>query len=184
MVAQLKDHAPWRRPGCDQRCIRQWVIRPGLLGRDAIEIHDPDAHEWYGRLLADVEGGRLPRVETGRLVVDLPRALVELDGCPLHLSPNELRLIMHLARHFDLITSYRATLEAMFGDQWAVADSFDERHYLRVVLANLRAKLGGAGGLILTIRQSGYRLQRVPVVEHVRTDQPARRAEATGGGGS
>ena len=75
-------------------------------------------------------------IEFGDVKVDLTRRTVERAGQPLHLTPNEYRLLTHLASHPHCVLTHRQVLAAVWG-----AGHAEDTHYVRVYMANLRKKI-------------------------------------------
>lgn len=151
MVAQLRDAANWRREGCSEGCSLRMVIIPGLLGRQSIEVHDPDTHEMYGRALTgDVAGQSV--LESGPLVLWRRELRLWVEGREISLTPTEWRIVLAI-----IDGNGRAVPSAQVLSQcWGTA-FLDDVHLLRVNLARIRGRLGEAAGLIQTVRGIGYR---------------------------
>lgn len=154
MDAALVPERDWRGPGCDHRCQVIEALVPGVFGRSELLLHDADAHEEYGRWQASPSAwvGR-HTVITGPLSVNLSSLAVAVDGQPVCLTRTELRILCVLARRVGEAASYEELLELL----WGPGDR-GERHLLRVNIARLRAKLGPARSLIVTLLGSAYRL--------------------------
>jgi len=78
-----------------------------------------------------------PVVELAGLSVDLERREVFVDGSPVSLTPLEFRLLMELVRHAGKVLTHRHLLLHVWGPE-----AIGRNHYVRVFMANLRAKLG------------------------------------------
>ena len=99
-----------------------------------------------GELLARVRAQlrRHPRagVEAPSLVafgdvrVDLAHRSVERAGVPVHLTPIEYRLLVHLAAHPNRVLTHPQLLRAVWGPSHA-----EDTHYVRIYMGHLRAKL-------------------------------------------
>lgn len=76
------------------------------------------------------------RIEFGEVAVDLARRVVERRGEPLHLTPIEYRLLVHLASQPDRVVTHQQLLKAVWGPGHA-----HDMHYVRVHMANLRKKV-------------------------------------------
>ena len=59
-----------------------------------------------------------------------------MQGKPIHLTPKEFDLLLHLARHAGKVMTHRALLTAVWG-----AQSAHQPEYLRVFVGQLRKKL-------------------------------------------
>jgi two-component system, OmpR family, KDP operon response regulator KdpE len=93
-------------------------------------------------------------IETGDFVVDANAHSITLQGKPIHLTPKEFDLLLHLARHAGKVITHRALLTAVWGPQ-----SAHQPEYLRVFVGQLRKKLEGETGrqYIQTEPWVGYR---------------------------
>jgi len=95
-------------------------------------------------------------LEVGGLRVDLARHNVTVDGTPIHLTPNEFKLLTALMKHAGKVLTHRHLLEEVWGPGAAA-----EAHYLRVYMNQLRQKLEADAGrprYLLTEPGVGYRL--------------------------
>jgi two-component system, OmpR family, KDP operon response regulator KdpE len=77
-----------------------------------------------------------PLFENGHLKVDLVRREVTLAGNPIHLTPNEYRLLALLVKYAGRVLTHRQLLKEIWGP-----GSSQETHYLRVYMNQLRQKL-------------------------------------------
>ena len=93
-------------------------------------------------------------IEVGDFVVDADAHSIALQGKPIHLTPKEFDLLLHLARHAGKVITHRALLTAVWG-----AQSAHQPEYLRVFVGQLRKKLEGDTGkqYIQTEPWVGYR---------------------------
>ena len=99
-----------------------------------------------------------PVLRFGRISVDASRRVVERDGEPLHLTPIEYRLLMHLASQPDRGVTHRQLLKVLWGPGHA-----EDTHYVRVHMANLRKKVEDEPSMpkhLLTEAGIGYRFRR------------------------
>jgi two-component system KDP operon response regulator KdpE len=90
------------------------------------------------------------------IVIDLDRRKVTRDGAEVHLTPTEFRLLGELARHAGRVLTHRHLLREIWGPSHA-----EDSHYLRIYMAQLRAKLERDATdpkLLLTEQGVGYRL--------------------------
>jgi DNA-binding response OmpR family regulator len=97
-------------------------------------------------------------VRAGGLTVDLDAHTAMLDGRPLHLTPNELRLLAALARHPGQTLSREQLLDEAQGA--TAAGGFDRS--VDSHIKNLRRKLENAPGaprFIETVYGVGYRFK-------------------------
>jgi two-component system, OmpR family, KDP operon response regulator KdpE len=93
-------------------------------------------------------------VEAGDFVVDPEAHSITVQGKPVHLTPKEFDLLLHLARHAGKVMTHRALLTAVWG-----AQSAHQPEYLRVFVGQLRKKLEAETGrqYIQTEPWVGYR---------------------------
>ncbi|MBI3373866.1 MAG: response regulator [Betaproteobacteria bacterium] len=75
-------------------------------------------------------------IEAGNLKIDLTARRVMVSGKEVHLTPTEYRLLAELAKHSGKVLTQRHLLKEVWGPGYA-----DRPHYLRIYMANLRAKL-------------------------------------------
>jgi two-component system, OmpR family, KDP operon response regulator KdpE len=97
-----------------------------------------------------------PIFEVGPLRVDLARRQVSIAGEPVHLTPNEFKLLTVLVKHAGKVLTHRHLLKEVWGP-----GSGDETHYLRVYMNQLRQKLEADAArprYLLTEAGVGYRL--------------------------
>jgi two-component system KDP operon response regulator KdpE len=93
-------------------------------------------------------------IEAGDFVVDPEAHSITVQGKPVHLTPKEFDLLLHLARHAGKVMTHRALLTAVWG-----AQSAHQPEYLRVFVGQLRKKLEAETGrqYIQTEPWVGYR---------------------------
>jgi two-component system KDP operon response regulator KdpE len=93
-------------------------------------------------------------VESGDFVVDANAHSITVLGKPIHLTPKEFDLLLHLARHAGKVITHRALLTSVWG-----AQSAHQPEYLRVFIGQLRKKLEAETGkqYIQTEPWVGYR---------------------------
>jgi two-component system KDP operon response regulator KdpE len=99
------------------------------------------------------------------VVVDVAAQQVTRDGARVHLTPTEFNLLACLVRQAGQVITHRRLLSAVWG-----AEHVDDTHYLRLYMAQLRAKLERDPAdpqLLLTEPGVGYRLAAAD-------DEPAR----------
>ena len=90
------------------------------------------------------------------LHVDLAQREVSVDGKPIHLSKKEYELLCLLIAHRDQVLTHQQILARV----WGPAQQNDT-HYLRVLVGQLRNKLGDNPArprFIVTVQAVGYRL--------------------------
>ncbi len=98
-----------------------------------------------------------PLIEAGDLRIDLGARRVSVSGRDVHLTPKELDLLVHLARHPGRVLTHRALLAAVWGGEHVM-----QVEYLRVFVAQLRKKIevdSEAPRHILTEPWVGYRFE-------------------------
>jgi two-component system KDP operon response regulator KdpE len=96
------------------------------------------------------------RWQRGDVDVDLAIPSVRRAGAAVHLTPTELHLLATLVRSAGRVLTHRQLLAEVWG-----ADYVDHTHYLRLYMAQLRAKLEAEPAepqLLLTEAGVGYRL--------------------------
>ncbi len=93
-------------------------------------------------------------LEEGDFVIDARAHTILVQGKPVHLTPKEFDLLLHLARNPGKVMTHRALLTAVWG-----AQSAHQPEYLRVFVGQLRKKLEGETGrqYIQTEPWVGYR---------------------------
>jgi two-component system KDP operon response regulator KdpE len=93
-------------------------------------------------------------MEAGDFVIDELAHSILVQGKPVHLTPKEFDLLLHLARNAGKVMTHRALLTAVWG-----AQSAHQPEYLRVFVGQLRKKLEGETGrqYIQTEPWVGYR---------------------------
>lgn len=93
-------------------------------------------------------------IEAGDFVVDVSAHSITVMGQPVHLTPKEFDLLVHLARNAGKVITHRALLTAIWG-----AQSAHQPEYLRVFIGQLRKKLESQAGkqYIQTEPWVGYR---------------------------
>lgn len=88
------------------------------------------------RMRAQPAAGQ-PIFDDGRLHVDLALRVVTLDGAPLALARKEYALLELLLRHAGRVVTQPQILRELWGPHHQ-----HDTHYLRVLVAKLRGKLG------------------------------------------
>lgn len=155
------------------RSVRSQGITPVLVlsvrehERSKVEALDAGADDYVTKpfsiqeLLARVRAHlrRAPErttaaLETGDFVVDVRAHSITVQAKPIHLTPKEFDLLLHLARNAGKVMTHRALLTAVWG-----AQSAHQPEYLRVFVGQLRKKLEGETGrqYIQTEPWVGYR---------------------------
>lgn len=160
----------WRRPDCDDRCVRVRALLVGsyAVGRYSpqwIETHDPDAHAQHQAALTIAVAAlcALPPppwdvvVGTGPLAVDCGAHRCMVDGRLIHLPPTECALLEFFARRLGRTRTPEAATAVVWGD----GDPTSDRRF-RVTLARLLVRLGPARRLLATRPGFGYLLLAEP----------------------
>jgi len=96
------------------------------------------------------------RYERADLTVDLEARRVQRAGAEVHLTPTEYRLLARLVRQAGQVVTHRQLLVDVWGPEYT-----EHTHYLRLYMAQLRAKLEAEPAdprLLLTEPGVGYRL--------------------------
>ncbi|MEY2700758.1 MAG: hypothetical protein RIQ52_1513 [Pseudomonadota bacterium] len=75
-------------------------------------------------------------VQLDHLMIDLARRRVVKDGCDVHLTPIEFRLLALLLDHAGGVLTHRHILHAIWGPE-----HIDDLHYLRIYMRHLRHKI-------------------------------------------
>jgi two-component system KDP operon response regulator KdpE len=93
-------------------------------------------------------------MEVGDFVIDATAHSISVQGKPIHLTPKEFDLLVHLARHAGKVMTHRALLTSVWG-----AQSAHQPEYLRVFVGQVRKKLEAETGrqYIQTEPWVGYR---------------------------
>ena len=137
------------------RLIRARSVTPVLIlsvrehERSKVEALDAGADDYVTKpfsiqeLLARVRAHlrRAPErtttaLEIGDFVIDVQAHSITVQGKPIHLTPKEFDLLVHLARNAGKVMTHRALLTAIWG-----AQSAHQPEYLRVFVGQLRKKL-------------------------------------------
>jgi len=83
------------------------------------------------------EGDHLPVFDDGRVRIDLGRRSVSCEGQPVALSRKEWALLALLMRHAGRVVTQPQLLRELWGPSHE-----EDTHYLRILVAKLRGKLG------------------------------------------
>ncbi|MDQ0470116.1 response regulator [Labrys wisconsinensis] len=104
-----------------------------------------------------------PVVKFGQVTVNLATHEVARAGEPVHLTPNEFRLLTALIRGHGKVLTHRQLLMEVWGPGYA-----ERSHYIRIYMAQLRQKLEDEPSQpvhLITELQVGYRLSGLEVQE-------------------
>jgi DNA-binding response OmpR family regulator len=88
------------------------------------------------------------------LVIDIAGYEAKIAGRRIELTHQEFELLRYLAQHRGRVFTRQALLERAWGYQYAGGTRTVDIHVRRV-----RSKLGGAGELIETVRNVGYKMR-------------------------
>jgi len=160
------------------RRLREWTKRPIIVlsarGQDADKIAalDAGADDYLtkpfsvGELLARMRvalrhsalgAEEEPVFEAGELRIDRAHRIVTVRSAEVHLTPTEYRLLLVLAGHAGKVMTHRYLLKEV----WGVGRT-GQAHYLRVYMAQLRAKIEQDPARPVYLKTEpgvGYRLQ-------------------------
>jgi two-component system KDP operon response regulator KdpE len=137
--------------------LRQWSQAPVIVltvrasESDKVSALDAGANDYLTKpfgvqeLMARIRvllrtraaGGEPPVFEDGRLRVDLARREVVVEGRVVALSRKEYALLAHLVRHAGRVVTQPQLLREIWGPSHQ-----HDTHYLRILVAKLRQKLG------------------------------------------
>ncbi|MCO7125314.1 response regulator [Sporolactobacillus shoreicorticis] len=95
-------------------------------------------------------------LDFGRLLIDLSRRVVLVNGNPIKFTPTEYELLRLLATHAGRVMTHRQLLKQVWGGQMINTDS----NYLRVYIGHIRKKIEVTPTqpkMILTEPGVGYR---------------------------
>jgi two-component system KDP operon response regulator KdpE len=116
----------------------------------------------YAMRRADGEPAR--EISTGALVIDRDAKRVTRRGVVVQLTRTEYRLIDALASRVGEVVKHEDLLRDVWGDEYV-----DDKHYLRIYVGYLRAKIEEDAAQPLYILNEwgiGYRLSSLPL-EHL-----------------
>lgn len=102
-------------------------------------------------LIRRAAGQGAPVLRVGPLALDPRRMQVTLDGAPVHLSPQEYRLLTYLMHNAGRVVSQMELTEQLYAQDYE-----RESNAVEVLIGRVRRKLGG--GFIETRRGFGYLL--------------------------
>jgi two-component system phosphate regulon response regulator PhoB/two-component system alkaline phosphatase synthesis response regulator PhoP len=101
------------------------------------------------------DGGEAARrIALGRLVIDLDKFEVAVEGVKIELTATEFKILQLLASRPGRVFTRDQILDHLWGDEKAVVDRTVDVH-----IRNLREKLGPAASLIKNIRGVGYKIE-------------------------
>lgn len=163
------------------RRIREWSQVPIIVlsvresEKDKVQALDAGANDYVtkpfgiGELMARIRAvlrdteehdAESPLFEADGLAVDLAQRTVRVDGREIRLSRKEFELLRLLILQRGKVLTHQYILRHVWGDAQR-----DETHYLRVLVGQLRHKLGDEPThprFIVTVQGVGYRLAAHP----------------------
>lgn len=104
-----------------------------------------------------------PLVRFGQTTINLATHEITRAGEPVHLTPNEFRLLTALIRGHGKVLTHRQLLLEVWGPGYS-----ERAHYIRIYMAQLRQKLEDDPSQpqhLLTELQVGYRLSGVEIAD-------------------
>jgi len=93
----------------------------------------------------------------GRLIIDLDRHVVEVDGAAIELTHTEFGILHYLTSRPGFVRTRDQILAAVHGENVVLTGRTVDVH-----VTAIRRKLGPLGALIATVRGVGYRLEEPP----------------------
>ncbi len=127
-----------------------YLVKPFSIGELLARLRVALRHR--GRAVATA----VTRYAQDGLVVDIAAHRVSLGGADVHLTPTEFKLLARLVRSAGQVVTHRQLLADVWGDEFT-----EHTHYLRLYMAQLRAKLEAQPAeprRLLTEPGVGYRL--------------------------
>ena len=131
--------------GADDYVVKPFSVRELVLRVGAIMRRPPAAN--------GTSAPQRRRYAVGPLELDVDGHHVFVNGKEVHVSTLEMRLLVYLVEHRGRVRSREDLLEDVWGYKPGVSTRTIDTHVKR-----LRDKRGIAGGLIETVRGTGYRL--------------------------
>ena len=129
------------------------------LGADDYIVKPFSPREVVARIRAVLRRSRPPAgaapIVTGKLLIDVARHSVHVDGVPVVLTPKEFDLLRALAEAGGRVLAREFLLDRVWG--YATAGELESRT-VDVHVRRLRVKLGDEGRRIVTVKGVGYRL--------------------------
>ena len=169
------------------REVRGWISAPILVlsareqESEKVEALDAGADDYLVKpfgvpeLLARVRAqlrrsstvsngaGASPVAKFGKVSINLATHEITRAGEPVHLTPNEFRLLTALIRGHGKVLTHRQLLMDVWGPGYA-----ERSHYIRIYMAQLRQKLEedpSQPAHLITELQVGYRLSGLEIPE-------------------
>jgi two-component system, OmpR family, KDP operon response regulator KdpE len=139
------------------RADERQKVRALDLGADDYLTKPFGVAELMARVRATLRrvGSSEPVMESGGLRIDLDRRHVRRNGEEVHLTPTEFKLLARLMQNRGRVVTHRQLLADVWG-----AEFVEHTHYLRIYMAQLRAKIEADPAdprFLLTETGVGYR---------------------------
>jgi DNA-binding winged helix-turn-helix (wHTH) protein len=149
----------------------------------ALAVDDTDGARVSTTVAVVIEetGARTPEVQPTSpppvpdLMLLADRRIALLDGLPVHLTRLEYDLLLYFADNAGRVLTRGQLLRQVWGYPVASGGRTVDVHIRR-----LRAKLGGHGPVVSTVRGIGYRMDRINRVRVVRDPEWPERLTGTG----
>ncbi|PLW82021.1 DNA-binding response regulator [Kineobactrum sediminis] len=159
------------------RRVREWSTVPVIVlsvrasETEKVQALDAGANDYVTKpfgiselmarirvVLRNSEGRATPPAlfQSGPLTVDLAQRKVSVEGVPVHLTRKEYDLLHLLISNSGQVMTHQQILRAVWGP-----GQQEETHYLRVLVRQLRNKLGDEPTrprFVITVQGVGYRL--------------------------
>jgi two-component system KDP operon response regulator KdpE len=153
------------------------VVRGLEMGADDYLIKPFGPKELIARIQAVLRRHAQPQprsrvYQNGRLIVDMDRREVQVNGTNVTLTPIEYKLLACLVENEDKVMSHETLLSHVWGQEYA-----QDRRYLKLYIWYLRQKIEvepARPRLIVTERGVGYRLARANSTRRTATSTGAR----------
>ncbi len=134
--------------GADDYLVKPFGV-PELLARVRAQLRRAST-------ISTSDHAASPLLGFGQVIINLATHEVTRAGTPVHLTPNEFRLLTALIRGNGKVLTHRQLLHDVWGPGYA-----DRAHYIRIYMAQLRQKLEENPAQpvhLITELQVGYRL--------------------------
>ena len=95
----------------------------------------------------------------GDLLINYADRSVTVSGRPVHLSPTEYKVLFELSTNAGRVLTHEQILQRVWGAEY----TSDESHFVRIVIARLRHKLGDDAKdpqYVFTEPRVGYRMPK------------------------